>query len=186
MTISGCNAGHYLIGDPTFPMQNWLMKLFFWHCRLTPKQHMYNYNNCCRNGFWDIKRTTEVPPKKKWLQAGAEQECYWPAVYFTIFVRNMEITSLRSSQADINNQPCVQPLPEHGNAEGTDIRAVLTEYLTPSVHLGSLQTPEVYNLSYFFIWKLDFQSLQVVVTNIAAITYTKTYLIPTRLVVYIS
>jgi len=28
----------------------------------------------CGDAFWEIKRKMEVPPKKKWLQAGAEQE----------------------------------------------------------------------------------------------------------------
>lgn len=43
VTISGCDVGHYLIRDPAYPMQDWLMNPFSDTGRLTPKQHTYNY-----------------------------------------------------------------------------------------------------------------------------------------------
>uniref|UniRef100_A0A9J8BH80 DDE Tnp4 domain-containing protein n=1 Tax=Cyprinus carpio carpio TaxID=630221 RepID=A0A9J8BH80_CYPCA len=43
VTICGCDVGHYLIGDPAYPMQNWFMKPFSDTGRLTPEQHTYNY-----------------------------------------------------------------------------------------------------------------------------------------------
>ncbi len=43
VTISGCDVGHYLIDDPAYPMQKWLMKPFSDTGRLTPEQHTYNY-----------------------------------------------------------------------------------------------------------------------------------------------
>nr|XP_033932532.1 protein ALP1-like [Pseudochaenichthys georgianus] len=43
MAISGCDVGHYLIGDPAYPMKKWLMKPFLDTGRLTPEQHTYNY-----------------------------------------------------------------------------------------------------------------------------------------------
>ena len=43
VSISGCDVGHYLIGDPAYPMQNWPMKPFLDTGRLTPAQRTYNY-----------------------------------------------------------------------------------------------------------------------------------------------
>lgn len=45
--IAGCDVGHYLIGDPTYPLQNWLMRPFSDTGRLTPQQqtHIYRLSN---------------------------------------------------------------------------------------------------------------------------------------------
>ena len=43
VTISGCDVGHHLIGDPAYPLQEWLMKPFSDTGRLTQEQHNYNY-----------------------------------------------------------------------------------------------------------------------------------------------
>lgn len=43
MIISGINVGYYLIGDPAYPMQKWLMKPLSDTGRLSPEQHTYNY-----------------------------------------------------------------------------------------------------------------------------------------------
>ncbi|KAJ3581651.1 hypothetical protein NHX12_019472 [Muraenolepis orangiensis] len=43
VNISGCDVGYYLIGDPAYPLQKWLMKPFSDTGRLTREQHTYNY-----------------------------------------------------------------------------------------------------------------------------------------------
>ncbi|KAJ3580793.1 hypothetical protein NHX12_020960 [Muraenolepis orangiensis] len=43
VNISGCDVGYYLIGDPAYPLQNWLMKPLSDTGRLTREQHTYNY-----------------------------------------------------------------------------------------------------------------------------------------------
>lgn len=44
MTVCGCDVGHYLIGDPAYPMQNWLMKPFSDTGRLTHEHELQTYN----------------------------------------------------------------------------------------------------------------------------------------------
>ncbi len=43
VTISGCDAGHYLISDQAYDMQNWLIKPVLDTGTLTPEQHIYIY-----------------------------------------------------------------------------------------------------------------------------------------------
>ncbi len=79
MNVCGCDIGHYLIGGPAYPMQNWLMKPFSDTGRLTHEQQTYNYRltsaqSVVQMYFGRFKRTMEVPPKKKRPQTGAEQE----------------------------------------------------------------------------------------------------------------
>ncbi|KAK6493735.1 protein ANTAGONIST OF LIKE HETEROCHROMATIN PROTEIN 1-like, partial [Huso huso] len=41
--ISGCDVGYYILGDPAYPLQRWLMKPFSDTGRLSEQQRQYNY-----------------------------------------------------------------------------------------------------------------------------------------------
>ncbi|XP_061638821.1 uncharacterized protein zgc:113227 isoform X2 [Phyllopteryx taeniolatus] len=50
VNISGCDVGHYLIGGPVYPAENWLLTPFCDTEHLTPEQVAYNSQlNCARS-----------------------------------------------------------------------------------------------------------------------------------------
>ena len=70
VTISGCDVGHHLIGDPAYPLQEWLMKPFFGHGKTDPRTAQLELQTkqcpvCCGDVFWEVKRKMEMPLEKK-------------------------------------------------------------------------------------------------------------------------
>ncbi|CAK6977085.1 uncharacterized protein LOC127636332, partial [Scomber scombrus] len=134
VTISGCDVGHYLIGDPAYPMQNWLMTPFSDTSRLTPEQHTYNYRlSSARSvvemaferlkGRWRclLKRNDS----KLYLSKKMALTC---CVLHNICEERGDIFNEEHQDRHVNIQPPLQAVPEHGNQEGADIRAALMTY----------------------------------------------------------
>ncbi len=71
VNIAGCDVGHFLIGDPAFPLQNWLMKPFSDTGRLTPHKQC---KVCSGDELWEAERTMALSPKAKRLQPGPCKE----------------------------------------------------------------------------------------------------------------
>lgn len=136
VTICGCDVGHYLIGDPAYPMQNWFMKPFSDTGRLTPEQHTYNYRlRSARSvvemsfgklkGRWRclLKRNDcklELSKKMALICCVLHNICEEHGDNFT----EEHPDGTVNIQAPVRAFP-VRPLPEHANTEGADIRAAL-------------------------------------------------------------
>ena len=136
MTISGCDVGHYLIGDPAYPMQNWLMKPFSDTGRLTPEQHTYNYRlssarSVVEMAFGRLKGRWRCLLKRNdcKLELGKKMALTC-CVLHNICEEHGDNFTEDLPGRHVNMQPPVQALPDNGNPEGTDVRAALLQYFT--------------------------------------------------------
>ena len=59
ITVSGVSIPLYTIGDSTYPLKLWLMKLFAHNTDLTSNQRNYNYSaqgtDHCWNSIWSTQ-----------------------------------------------------------------------------------------------------------------------------------
>ena len=135
VTISGCDVGHHLIGDPAYPLQEWLMKPFSDTGRLTPEQHNYNYRlSSARSvvemcfgrlkGRW--RCLLKINDSKLELSKKMALTCCF---LHNICEEHGDNFALEVTDRPVNIQPHGQALPEHGNLEGSNIRAALMAYL---------------------------------------------------------
>ncbi|MBN3307384.1 HARB1 nuclease, partial [Amia calva] len=133
VNLSGHEVGQYLIGDPAYLLQNWLMKQFADTGRLTPQQQTYNFR---LSSVRAIVETTFGRLNRRWRCLLKRNDC------------NLELTkrmvmtccvlhNICEEHGDhfgdppvihMNMQPPVQVLPEHGQLEGADVRAALMDY----------------------------------------------------------
>ncbi|XP_060776402.1 uncharacterized protein LOC132885894 [Neoarius graeffei] len=134
LTISGCEVGHYLIGDPAYPMQNWLMKPFSDTGRLTPEQHTYNYR------LSSARLVVEMAFRrlKGWWRCLLKRNDYKLELCKKMALTCCVLHNICEEHGDnfteehqdrhANIQPPLQALPEHGSQKGADIRAALMAY----------------------------------------------------------
>ncbi len=135
VNIAGCDVGHFLIGDPAYPLQNWLMKPFSDTGRLTPQQQTYNYR------LSSARYVVEMSfgrLKGRWRCLLKRNDCNLDLVKKMVLtccvLHNIceehgdGFTEDHMSTLRSNIQPPVQPVPEYGQPEGNDVRAALLEY----------------------------------------------------------
>lgn len=136
VTISGCDVGHYLIGDPAYPMQKWLMKPFSDTGRLTPEQHTYNYRlssarSVVEMAFGRLKGRWRCLLKRNDCKLELSKKMALTCcVLHNICEEHGDNFTEELPGRHVNMQPPVQALPENGNPEGTDVRAALLQYFT--------------------------------------------------------
>lgn len=133
-TISGCDVGHYLIGDPAYPMQNWLMKPFADTGKLTPEQRTYN----CRLGSArSVVETAFGRLKGRWRCLLKRNDCKLElskkmaltcCVLHNVCEEHGDDFTEDHQYRPVHVQPPLQALPENGNQEGAEIRAALMAY----------------------------------------------------------
>ncbi|XP_077056092.1 uncharacterized protein LOC143707263 [Siphateles boraxobius] len=134
MNISGCDVGYYLIGDPAYPMQNWLMKPFSDTGRLTHEQRTYNYRLSSARSvvemcFGRLKGRWRCLLKRNDCKLElSKQMTLACCVLHNICEEHGDNFTEEHQDRPINIQPPVQAVPEHGNQEGADIRAALIQY----------------------------------------------------------
>lgn len=129
VSISGWDVGHYLIGDPAYPLQTWPMKLFSDTGRLTPEQHTNNYRLRCAwsivemtfgrfNGWWWclLKRNDS---KLELCKKMALPCC----VMYNICEEHGGYFAEEQPCRCVNIQQLDHALPKAINPEGADIRA---------------------------------------------------------------
>ncbi|XP_071345501.1 uncharacterized protein [Trachinotus anak] len=134
VSISGCDVGHYLIGDPAYPMQNWLMKPFLDTGRLTPEQRTYNYRLSSARSvvemcFGRLKGRWRCFLKRNDSKLElAKKMALTCCVLHNICEEHGDNFSEEHPDRNVIIQPPLQALPDHGNPEGADIRAALMQY----------------------------------------------------------
>lgn len=134
VNISGHNVGHYLIGDPAYPLQNWLIKPFSDTGRLTQQQQRYNSRLSSARA---VVETTFGRLKGRWRCLLKRNDCKLELTK-KIVLTCCVLHNICEEHADHFNedlpvmraymQPAVQVLPEHGQPEGAGVRAALLEY----------------------------------------------------------
>ncbi|KAL2085970.1 hypothetical protein ACEWY4_019290 [Coilia grayii] len=136
MNISGVNVGYYLIGDPAYPIQSWLMKPFSDTGRLTPVQHTYNYR---LSSARSVVETAFGRLKGRWRCLLKRNDCKLElckkmTVTCCVLHNICEEYGDHFIEENINRlihiQPPVQALPDHGEPEGADIRTALMNYFS--------------------------------------------------------
>lgn len=134
MTISDCEVGHYLIGDPAYPLQNWLLKPFSDTGRLTVEQQTYNYRISSARS---VVETAFGRLKGRWRCLLKRNDCKLQlckkmalacCVLHNICEEHGDSYTEEQQDRHVNIQPPLQALPEHGSQEGADIRAALMDY----------------------------------------------------------
>ncbi|XP_051987732.1 uncharacterized protein LOC127647504 [Xyrauchen texanus] len=131
VSISGCDVGHYLIGDPAYPMQNWLMKPFSDTGRLTPEQHTYNYRlssarSVVEMSFGRLKGQWRCLLKRNDCKLELSKRIALTCcVLHNICEEHSDNFTEEHPDRTLNIEPPVQTLTERANTEGADIRAAL-------------------------------------------------------------
>jgi len=143
MAISGCDVGHYLIGDPAYPMQRWLMKPFSDTGRLTPEQHTYNYR---LSSARSVVEMAFGRLKGRWRCLLKRNDCELEltkimtvtcCVLHNICEEHSDNFTEYCHEVVVYNQPPLHPFPENGRQEGADVRSALMEYFNMGDHYCS-------------------------------------------------
>lgn len=136
VTISGRDVGHYLIGGPAYPMQNWLMKPFADTDSLTPEQRTYNTR---LSSAHSVVEMTFGRLKGRWRCLLKRNDCKLElskkmaltcCVLHNICEKNGDKFKEDHPDRHVNFQPPAQEFPEHGSQGGADIRDALMEYFS--------------------------------------------------------
>ncbi|XP_034071752.1 protein ANTAGONIST OF LIKE HETEROCHROMATIN PROTEIN 1-like [Gymnodraco acuticeps] len=139
MTISGCDVGHYLIGDPSYPMQRWLMKPFSDTGRLTPEQHTYNYRLSSARSVVEMAFGRR---KGRWRCLLKRNDCELELSKI-MTVTCCVLHNICEEHSDnftddchelVYDQPALHPLPDNGRQEGADVRSALMDYFNMGDH----------------------------------------------------
>ena len=133
MAISGINVGHYLIGDPAYPLQNWLMKPFSDTGRLSPEQHSFNYrlSSACsvvEMAFGRLKGRWRCLLKRNDCKLELSKLMTLTCCVLHNICEEHGDNFIEENDRQFNIQPPGQVLPEHGELEGADIRAAIMTY----------------------------------------------------------
>lgn len=132
--IAGHDIGQFLIGDPAYPLQKWLMKPFADTGRLTPEQQRFNYRISSARS---VVETTFGRLKGRWRCLLKRNDCKLEmvkkmvltcCVLHNICEENGDRISEDLADMHENMQPPVHALPDHGQQEGADVRAALMRY----------------------------------------------------------
>ncbi|XP_034057701.1 protein ALP1-like isoform X2 [Gymnodraco acuticeps] len=128
MTISGCDVGHYLIGDPAYPMQRWLMKPFSDIYRLSSARSVVEMAFGRLKGRWRclLKRNNCELELSKIMTVTCcvlHNICEEHSDNFTDDCHEL-----------VYGQPALHPLPDNGRQEGADVRSALMNYFNMGDH----------------------------------------------------
>ncbi|XP_028325402.1 non-structural maintenance of chromosomes element 4 homolog A isoform X1 [Gouania willdenowi] len=133
VTESGCDVGHYLIGDAAYPMHEWLMKPFLDTGSLTPEQKMYNSRlkyarSVAETAFRRLKGRWRCLLKKHGCKLELSKKIALTCcVLHNICEDHGDIFIEEFPEGHVlYAQPPVTPLPDK-DPKGTDIRAALME-----------------------------------------------------------
>lgn len=134
VNICGCDVGHYLIGDPAYPLQNWLMKPFSDTGRLSVEQQKYNYRissarSVVEMSFGRLKGRWRCLMKRNDCKLDLTKKMVLACcVLHNICEEHGDNFSEHLRAMHVNLQPPLQAVPEHGHPEGADVRAALMDY----------------------------------------------------------
>ncbi|KAL2092906.1 hypothetical protein ACEWY4_012704 [Coilia grayii] len=133
-TIAGHEIGHFLIGDPAYPLQTWLMKPFSDTGRLTQEQQRFNYKISSARS---VVETAFGRLKGRWRCLMKRNDCKLEMVKKMVLtccvLHNMCEDNGDRCPEDIvdtltHMQPPLTALPERGQQEGADVRAALMRH----------------------------------------------------------
>ncbi|KAL2089152.1 hypothetical protein ACEWY4_016051 [Coilia grayii] len=132
--IAGHEIGHFLIGDPAYPLQTWLMKPFSDTGRLTQEQQRFNYKISSARS---VVETAFGRLKGRWRCLMKRNDCKLEMVKKMVLtccvLHNMCEDNGDRCPEDIvdtltHMQPPLTALPERGQQEGADVRAALMRH----------------------------------------------------------
>ncbi|XP_062409995.1 uncharacterized protein zgc:113227 [Sardina pilchardus] len=136
VNISGHDTGYFLIGDPAYPLQRWLMKPFSDTGRLTPEQQRFNYRISSARS---VVETAFGRLKGRWRCLMKRNDCKIEMVKKMVLTccvlhnmceKNGDRCPEDISDIHSNMQPPLRALPDRGQQEGADVRAALMRYFT--------------------------------------------------------